>query len=165
MSMNARWRMNQLLNDQKTIPIVIIEAKIIERFFSSYHNILSCSFQFMEVTRRGAAGVCVASHVTEELRLALVHAPAPRQHTEDETAGDWDQLQNQKDATQTSVQVSLLARHIYHLTYKEGLSDLNVCLVNNPVLKGIIMQHGELNRKVGYFCSSETPFYNTEVSR
>ena len=41
-------------------------------------------FQFMVVTRRGAAGVCVASHVTEELRLALVHAPVPRQHTEDE---------------------------------------------------------------------------------
>ena len=65
----------------------------------------------MVVTRRGAAGVCVASHVTEELRLALVHAPIPRQHTEDKTAGDWDQLQNQKDATQTSAQVSLLARH------------------------------------------------------
>ena len=64
------------------------------------------------VTRRGAAGVCVASHVTEELRLALVHAPIPRQHTEDETAlsGDGDQLQNQKDATQTSAQVSLLAQ-------------------------------------------------------
>ena len=48
----------------------------------------------MVVTRRGAAGVCVASHVTGELRLALVRAPIPLQHTEDEAAfsGDWDQL-------------------------------------------------------------------------
>ena len=61
----------------------------------------------MVVTRRGAAGVCVASHVTEELRLALVHAPVPRQHTEDETAGDWDKLLKLKDVTRTSVQVSL----------------------------------------------------------
>ena len=42
----------------------------------------------MEVTRGGAAGVCVASHVTEELRLALVHVPIPRQHTEDEVAAN-----------------------------------------------------------------------------
>ena len=61
----------------------------------------------MVVTRRGAAGVCVASHVTEDISVVIVHAPIPRQHTEDETAGDWDQLQNQKDATQRSVQVSL----------------------------------------------------------
>ena len=46
----------------------------------------------MVVTRRGAAGVCVASHVTEVLGLVIVHVPIPRQHTEDETAGDWDQL-------------------------------------------------------------------------
>ena len=46
------------------------------------------SFQFMVVTRYGAAGVCVASHVMEELSVALVHVPIPRQHTEDETAGD-----------------------------------------------------------------------------
>ena len=61
----------------------------------------------MVVTRGGAAGVCVASHVTEELRLALVHAPIPRQHTEDQTAGDWDQLLKLKDVTRTSAQVSL----------------------------------------------------------
>ena len=61
----------------------------------------------MVVTRRGAAGVCVASHVTEELRLALVHAPVPRQHTEDETAGDWGKLLKLKDVTRTSVPVSL----------------------------------------------------------
>ena len=46
----------------------------------------------MEVTRRGAAGVCVASHVTEVLWLVIVHVPIPRQHTENETAVDWDQL-------------------------------------------------------------------------
>ena len=61
----------------------------------------------MVVTRGGAAGVCVASHVTEELRLALVNAPIPRQHTEDEAAGDWDQPLKVKDVTRTSVPVSL----------------------------------------------------------
>ena len=61
----------------------------------------------MVVTRRGAAGVCVASHVTEEIRLVIVHAPIPRQHTEDETAGDWDKLLKLKYVTQRSVQVSL----------------------------------------------------------
>ena len=40
----------------------------------------------MVVTRRGAAGVCVTSHVTEELRLALVHAPVLRQQNKDEAA-------------------------------------------------------------------------------
>ena len=84
-----------------------MEAKIIERVFSSYHNILNCSFQFMEIIRRGAAGVCVASHATKDISVVIVHAPIPGQHTEDKTAGDWDQLQNQKDATQRSVQVSL----------------------------------------------------------
>ena len=62
----------------------------------------------MVVTRRGAAGVCVTSHVTEELRLALVHAPIPRQHTEDESAGDWDQPHNRKGATRINVLVSSL---------------------------------------------------------
>ena len=64
----------------------------------------------MVVTRRGVAGVCVASHVTEELRLALVHAPIPRQHTEDEAAGDWDQLLIPRDATRTSAQVIVSPR-------------------------------------------------------
>ena len=61
----------------------------------------------MEVTHSGAAGVCVASHVTEELRLALVHAPVPRQHMEGMTAADWDELQKYKDVTQESAQVKL----------------------------------------------------------
>ena len=59
----------------------------------------------MEVTRRGAAGVCVASHVTEELRLALVHAPIPRRHTEDEVAANLDQLHKQEDVAYTIAQV------------------------------------------------------------
>ena len=61
----------------------------------------------MEVIRRGAAGVCVASHVTEELRLALVHALIPRQHMEGMTAADWDELQKCKDVTKESAQVKL----------------------------------------------------------
>ena len=68
------------------------------------------------VTRRGAAGVCVASLVTEELRLALVHAPIPRQHMEGMTAVDWDELHKQEYATHTSVQVRILVQHtIYHV--------------------------------------------------
>ena len=61
----------------------------------------------MVVTRRGAAGVCVASHVTEGIRLVIVNALIPRQHTEDEAAGDWDKPLKLKDVTQRSVQVSL----------------------------------------------------------
>ena len=60
----------------------------------------------MEVTRRGAAGVCVASHVKEELRLALVHAPIPRQHTEEEAVGDWEELLKYKDVTHINAQVT-----------------------------------------------------------
>ena len=46
----------------------------------------------MVITRRGAAGVCVASHVTEELRVVTVHAPIPGQHMEGMTAVVWDEL-------------------------------------------------------------------------
>ena len=55
--------------------------------------------------------MCVASHVTEELRLALVHAPIPGQHTEDENAlgVDWDQLQNHGDAKRINAQVIVLS--------------------------------------------------------
>ena len=72
----------------------------------------------MVVTRFGADGVCVASHVTEEIKLALVHAPIPCLHTEDETAGDWDQLLKHKAVTSTSVPsaVSSLAQHKSHDT-------------------------------------------------
>ena len=55
----------------------------------------------MVVTRRGAAGVCVASHVTEELRLALVSAPRA-------LGGHWDQLHNHKDVTGLNVLVRSL---------------------------------------------------------
>ena len=85
------------------------------------------------VTRRGAAGVCVASHVTEELRLVIVHVPIPRQHMEDETAfhGNWDQLLKLKDATRSSAQVFCFAQHISHNMYMYSESDLKVSVVNN----------------------------------
>ena len=67
----------------------------------------------MVVTRRGAAGVCVASHVTEELRLALVHVPIPRQHTVDETARNWDKLLKHEDVTRTSAQARFLVSSAY----------------------------------------------------
>ena len=66
----------------------------------------------MVVTLSGAAGVCVASHVTEELRIALVHAPVPRQHTEDEVAANLDQFLKQEDAKRTSAQVRFLAQNM-----------------------------------------------------
>ena len=46
----------------------------------------------MVVTRRGATGVCVTSHVMGEFRLGLVHAPIPRLRTVEMTAADWEQL-------------------------------------------------------------------------
>ena len=61
----------------------------------------------MVVTRRGAAGVCVSSHVTKELRLALVLAPVPRQHTGDETAASWGELPNREDVTHKDAQVKI----------------------------------------------------------
>ena len=63
----------------------------------------------MVVTRCGAAGVCVVSHVTEGLKVVIVNAPIPCQKTEGETAADWDQLLKLKDVTHISAQVSLLA--------------------------------------------------------
>ena len=68
----------------------------------------------MVVTRNGAPGVCVTSHVTEEIRVVLVLAPIPRQHTEGEIAADWEQLLKDKDVTRTSAQVSLLSQYISH---------------------------------------------------
>ena len=70
----------------------------------------------MEVTRRGAIGVCVASHVTEERRLAFVHAPIPRQHTVEKTAANWGKLLKQKDVSQTSARVSLEVQRMLYNT-------------------------------------------------
>ena len=71
----------------------------------------------MVVTRRGAAGVCVVSHVTEERRLAFVHVPIPCQHTVEETAANWGKLLKQKDVTQTSARVSL---EVQRMSYNTG---------------------------------------------
>ncbi|KAL9957568.1 hypothetical protein ACROYT_G034487 [Oculina patagonica] len=60
--------------------------------------------QLMVVTRYGPLGLRVAIHVMEELRDAIVSAPIPHQHTEDETAGDWDVLQNHGVVTRKVVQ-------------------------------------------------------------
>ena len=80
--------------------------------FLPLENEFNVFFQFFVVTRRGATGVCVASHVTEELRLALVHAPVPRQHTEDEVAANLDQFLKQEDAKRTRAQVRFLAQNM-----------------------------------------------------
>ena len=70
----------------------------------------------MAVTRRGAAGVCVASHATEELRLAFVHAPIPRQHTVEKTAANWGKLLKQKYVSQTSARVGLEVQRMLYNT-------------------------------------------------
>ena len=59
----------------------------------------------MVVTHSGPAGLGVPTHVDQELSVALVHAPIPHQQTVDETAVDWDKLQNCKDVTHTTAQV------------------------------------------------------------
>ena len=72
----------------------------------------------MEVTLYGAAGLFVASHVTEGFRLALAHVPNPSRHTGDYYAlnRDWDQLHNCGivahilDAQVTLLQSTLLQR-------------------------------------------------------
>ncbi len=63
----------------------------------------------MVVTRRGVAGVHVASHVMEELRLANVHAPTPHRQTEDMAAGDVEEQKNGKNVTYTSAQVIIFS--------------------------------------------------------
>ncbi|PFX21758.1 hypothetical protein AWC38_SpisGene13739, partial [Stylophora pistillata] len=65
---------------------------------------------FMEVTLHGAAGVCVASHVTMEHRVVIVHAPILGQHTEDETAATWEKLLNSEDATYKAAQFTVVTR-------------------------------------------------------
>ena len=72
-----------------------------------FRIVSTVSSKFMVVIRRGAAGMCVASHVKEELRLALVLVPVPRQHTEDETATNWGKLPICKDVTHKDAQVKI----------------------------------------------------------
>lgn len=64
----------------------------------------------MVVTRRGVAGVFAAGHVTGEIRLAIVHAPILYQHSEDETATNWETLSSEEDATHKAAQ-STVATH------------------------------------------------------
>ena len=63
----------------------------------------------MVVTRTGASGLAAAEHAQEELSVALVHAPILRQQTEEEAAGDWDELQSLRDVTHIAVQVKVFA--------------------------------------------------------
>ena len=65
----------------------------------------------MEVTLYGAAGLFVATHVTEGFRLVIAHVPNPSQHTEDYHAinRDREELFNGVIVTHTlDVQVTLL---------------------------------------------------------
>lgn len=59
----------------------------------------------MDVTLRGAAGVCVAGHVTGDISVVLVPVPIPRQNSVDETAGDWDLLHSHSSVTHKNAQV------------------------------------------------------------
>ena len=64
----------------------------------------------MVVTRRGVYGLAAADHAQEEISTALVHAPVPRQQTEEEAAGDWDEIQSLRDVTYINAQVNVLWR-------------------------------------------------------
>ena len=65
----------------------------------------------MEVTPYGAAGLFVATHVTEGFRLVIAHVPVPSRHTEDYHAinRDWEGLFNGGIVTHAlDVQVTVL---------------------------------------------------------
>ena len=61
----------------------------------------------MVITRSGAAGLSVACHVMEELRLAFAHAPIPHLQTVVKTAEDWDELKTHANVTHLDAQVKL----------------------------------------------------------
>lgn len=66
----------------------------------------------MEVTRHGVHGECVASHVTEDLSIAIAHALIPARQMVDGivlNTGDWDQTHNQDIATCIDAQVIVFA--------------------------------------------------------
>ena len=46
----------------------------------------------MVISHSGPTGLSVANHAQEELSVALVHVPVLRLQTEEENAGDWDEL-------------------------------------------------------------------------
>ena len=64
--------------------------------------------QLMVVTHSGPIGLSVPSHVGREVEVALVHAPIPLQQMADETAVDWDKLQNCKHVTHATAQVKIV---------------------------------------------------------
>ena len=59
----------------------------------------------MVVTHSGTAGMCVASHVTEDINAVLVNVPIPSLHSVGKTAANLDRLKNQKHVKRTTVQV------------------------------------------------------------
>lgn len=72
----------------------------------STENVTHRIVQLMDVTLRGAAGVCVAGHVTGDISVVLVPVPIPRQNSVDETAGDWDLLHSHNSVTHKNAQVT-----------------------------------------------------------
>ena len=60
----------------------------------------------MAASRSGLIGLSVAGHVMEELKIAIVHAPAPLLQTEEETAVDWDELTSHGHVTHIGAQVN-----------------------------------------------------------
>ena len=85
-------------------------------FIGSFYR--SQKFPLTVGTHSGAAGLGVASHAQEELSDAVVHAPIPFPKTEEETALDWDEQQNQESATHAGAQVNwfmILAEIMVHI--------------------------------------------------
>ena len=63
----------------------------------------------MVVTRSGPTGLSVVNHAGEELSIALVHAPIPRQRIKDETAGDWENTKKYECVTHMGAQILVTA--------------------------------------------------------
>lgn len=97
----------ELILDLATIQYRQMEDEIAVDLIHSHGPVTGVPAQFMEATRDGVHGECVASHVTEDLSIAIAHALIPVRHMVDGIAlnrGDWDQTQNQGIAACIDVQ-------------------------------------------------------------
>lgn len=86
------------------IPHRQMVEEIVREMRQSHRTVTNIAAQLMEVTLHGVNGVSAASHVKEDIRIALAHVPIPRQLMEDEHAmnsgGDWDKITKEGFATQ-----------------------------------------------------------------
>ena len=75
-----------------------------QRAILAFSNV-SC--QFMAATRSGLLGLSVVSHVMEESKTVLVHAPNPNLQTEEKTAVYLDEMTSHAHVTHIGAQVMI----------------------------------------------------------